>query len=60
MYDEIWTVDEARKAIEQGNRLYTLSASGVYGEVEIFEDGIRARPDEGAGDQIDELPPCGS
>ena len=59
MYDEIWTVDEARHAIEQGSRLYTLSASGVYGEVEIFEGGIRARSDHGSGDQLDELPSCG-
>lgn len=59
MYDEIWTVDEARRAIEQDNRLYTLSAAGVYGEVEIFENGIRARSDDGAGDQLDELPSCG-
>ena len=59
MYDEIWNVEQARAAIEQGDRLYTLDASGCYGEVELSENGIRARSDKGTGDQLDELPACG-
>jgi hypothetical protein len=59
MYDEIWTVEQARNAVERGDRLYTLSSSGSYGEVELSDDGIRARSDQGADDQLDELPPCG-
>jgi hypothetical protein len=59
MYDEIWTVDQARAAIEQGSRLYTLNASGGYGEVELSEDGIRAGSDHGADDELADLPPCG-
>jgi hypothetical protein len=59
MYDEIWTVEQARSAVEQGDRLYTLSASGGYGEIELTEDGIRARSDQGEGDPLDELPSCG-
>ena len=59
MYDEIWTVEQARRAVEQGDRLYTLSPSGGFGEIELFNDGIRATSDHGAGDQLDALPPCG-
>lgn len=59
MYDEIWSVEQARSALEQGDRLYTLSSTGGYGEVELFENGLRATSDHGAGDQLDELPPCG-
>lgn len=59
MYDDIWTVEQARSAVEQGHRLYTLSPSGGFGEIELFKDGIRATSDHGAGDQLDALPPCG-
>jgi hypothetical protein len=59
MYDEIWSIDQARSAVEQGHRLYTLSLAGGYGEVELCEDGIRATSDHDARDQLDELPPCG-
>ena len=59
MYDEIWTVAQARSAVEQGDRLYTLGPSGGFGEIELFEDGIRARSDHRAGDLLDALPPCG-
>jgi hypothetical protein len=59
MYDEIWSVEQARGAVEQGHRLYTLDPSGGFGEIELFEDGIRAKSDHGGGDQLDELPPCG-
>ena len=59
MYDEIWSVDQARNAVEQGHRLYILSPTGGFGEIELFEDGIRATPDHGAADPLDALPPCG-
>jgi hypothetical protein len=59
MYDDIWTIEQARHAIAQGHRLYTLSSSGGYGEVEPRGEGIRARSDHRTGDQLDDLPPCG-
>jgi hypothetical protein len=59
MYDEIWTVEQARQAMEQGHRLYTLSSSGGYATVEPSEDGIRAPSDHGGRDQLDDLPTCG-
>jgi len=59
MYDEVWSVDQARAAIREGNRLYTLSASGGYAEVELTDDGIQARSDHSAGDTLDDLPACG-
>jgi hypothetical protein len=59
MYDDIWTVEQARHAIEQGHRLYTLSPSGGYAQVELSEESLRARSDHSTGDQLDELPVCG-
>jgi hypothetical protein len=59
MYDDTWTVEQARGAIEQGHRLYTLSPSGGYATVELSGEGISARSDHGAGDQLDDLPACG-
>jgi len=59
MYDEVWSVDQARAAIREGNRLYTLSSSGGYAEVELTDDGIQARSDHSAGDMLDDLPACG-
>jgi hypothetical protein len=47
-----------RNAVERGERLYTLGPSGGFGEIEVVEDGIRATSDHGAGDQLDDLPPC--
>jgi hypothetical protein len=49
MYDEIWSVEQARSAVEQGDRLYILSPVGGFGEVELFEDGIRATSDHVRG-----------
>jgi hypothetical protein len=59
MYDDVWTVEQARAAIQEGNRLYTLSASGGYAEVELTVDGIQATSDHSAGDKLDDLPTCG-
>ena len=58
MYDDLWTVEQARAAIEEGHRLYALSASGGYAEVELTTDGIRATLDHSAGDMLDDLPAC--
>jgi hypothetical protein len=59
MYDDIWTVEQARQAIADGHRLYTLSPAGGYAEVQLSDDGIEAKSDHSAGDKLDELPPCG-
>ena len=59
MYDDIWTVEQARDAIQQGHRLYILSSVGGYAQVELDEDGIRAKPDHSTGNPLEELPPCG-
>lgn len=59
MYDDVWTIEQARRAIEEGNRLYTLSPSGGYAVVELTGHGIQARSDHTGGDTLDELPACG-
>jgi hypothetical protein len=59
MYDDIWSVEQARDAIQQGHRLYILSPAGGYSQVELDGDGIRANPDHSAGNPLDELPHCG-
>lgn len=49
MYDEVWTIEEARKAVKQGHRLYVVNpASSDRREVDLesFED-------------LEDLPPCG-
>jgi hypothetical protein len=59
MYDDLWTVEQARAAIAEGHRLYALSPSGSYAEVELTTDGIRATLDHSADDMLDDLPACG-
>ena len=59
MYDDIWTVEQAREAIEEGHRLYTLSPAGGYAQVELTADGIQATSDHSPGDKLDDLPTCG-
>lgn len=59
MYDDVWTVAEARDAIAQGNRLYTLSPSGGYAQVKRSGENLSAISDHGTGDQLDDLPTCG-
>ena len=59
MYDDIWTVEQARAAIEEGHRLYTLSPAGGYAEVELTMGGISAKSDRSAGEKLDDLPACG-
>ena len=38
MYDEIWSVEQARAAIEQGDRLYTM-----HPDVRAFEPAATSR-----------------
>ena len=60
MYDDLWTLEQARQAIERGHRLYTVSPStGAEAELELHEDGIRTRPGEGVDHDLDDLPTCG-
>jgi hypothetical protein len=59
MYDDIWTLDEARHAIQQGHRLYAVSPStGVEVELEVHGEGIRTSPGENADLDLDDLPTC--
>jgi hypothetical protein len=59
MYDDQWTLEEARHAIQQGHRLYAVSPStGV--EVELHGEGIRTRPGENVDFDLDDLPTCSS
>ena len=60
MYDDLWTLEEARQAIQQGHRLYAVSPStGVEVELELHGEGIRAKPGEEADLDLDDLPTCG-
>jgi hypothetical protein len=59
MYDDLWTLEEARHAIQQGHRLYAVSPTGVEVELELHEESIRAKPGEGADLDLDDLPTCG-
>jgi hypothetical protein len=53
MYDDLWTVQEAREAIEQGHVLYMLDPStGDRSELVLDNGEIRPTP-------LDDLPPCG-
>ena len=59
-HDDVWTLDEARHAIQQGLRLYAVSPStGVEVDLELHEEGIRTRPAEGTDLDLDDLPTCG-
>lgn len=57
MYDDVWTIEQARHAIEKGHRLYIVSpSSGAQAEIEIFEDGIRTKPEQSTDNTLDDLP----
>jgi hypothetical protein len=61
MYDDLWTLEEARHAIQQGHRLYAVSPStGVEVELELHGEDIRIRPGENADLDLDDLPTCQS
>jgi hypothetical protein len=60
MYDDLWTVDQARRAIEEGHRLYTVNPStGVRVELELHNGSIRTKPGQAGEHTLDDLPPCG-
>jgi hypothetical protein len=59
-HDDLLTLQEARRAIQQGNRLYAVSPStGAEVELELHGEGIRARPGRSADLDLDDLPTCG-
>jgi hypothetical protein len=59
-HDDLWTLDEARRAIQQGHRLFTVSPStGVEVEVELHEESIRTSSGESVDHDLDDLPNCG-
>ncbi|HEY7420786.1 MAG TPA: hypothetical protein VH541_02155 [Gaiellaceae bacterium] len=59
-HDALLTLEEARRAIQQGLRLYAVSPStGVEVELELHGEGIRAGPGESADLDLDDLPTCG-
>lgn len=49
MYDDLWTIEQARNAIEQGHRLYVLSPGS----------GDRTELDLESYDELEDLPTCG-
>lgn len=49
MYDDLWSIEEAREAMEQGHRLYVVSPTS----------GDRTELDLKSFDDLDDLPPCG-
>jgi hypothetical protein len=58
-YDDIWTVEAARYAIEQHHRLYTVDPdTGKEADIELYEDTIRTNPDQSTANNLDSLPPC--
>jgi hypothetical protein len=60
MYDDLWTLEEVRNAIQHGHRLYAVSpSSGVEVELELHGEDIRAKPPEGFDHDLDDLPACG-
>jgi len=59
IYDDQWTLEEARYAIQQGHRLYAVSPStGVEVELELHGEGIRTSPGESVDFDLDGLPTC--
>jgi hypothetical protein len=57
MYDDVWTIEQARHAIDKGHRLYTVSAStGDQAELEVYGDGIRTKPEQSSDNTLDDLP----
>jgi hypothetical protein len=60
MYDDLWTVAQARQAIEDGHRLYTVDPeTGRQADLELSGEGLGTNPGAGDGNSLDELPPCG-
>ena len=49
MYDDLWTIEQAREAIEQGHQLYVVSPAS----------GDRTELDLESYDELEDLPTCG-
>jgi hypothetical protein len=49
MYDELWTIDQAREAVEQGHLLYVVDPAS----------GARTELDLESHTDLDDLPTCG-
>lgn len=49
MYDELWTIEQARSELEEGHRLYVLSPT----------TGDRTELDLDSYEALDDLPACG-
>jgi len=57
MYDDVWTIEQARHAIERGHRLYIVSPStGDEAELELYGEGIRTKPEQSTDNTLDDLP----
>lgn len=57
MYDDVWTIEQARHAIEKGHRLYVVSPStGAEAELELYGDGIRTKPEQSTDNTLGDLP----
>lgn len=57
MYDDVWTIEQARHAIEKGHRLYIVSPStGAEADLEPHGDGIRTKPGQGTDNTLYDLP----
>jgi hypothetical protein len=57
MYDDVWTIEQARHAIEKGHRLYIVSpTTGAQAELELYGDGIRTKPEQSTDNTLDDLP----
>ena len=58
-HDDLLTLEQARDAIRQGNRLYAVSPStGVEVELELHGEGIRLSSGENGDLDLDDLPTC--
>jgi hypothetical protein len=54
IYDDRWTLEQARAAIEEGHRLYIVTpVTGDRTDLELDEDGFRLSSD------LEDLPVCG-
>ncbi len=60
MYDDLWTIEQARQAIQEGQRLYiTDPSTGAETELDLSAEGIRVKPGQSTDYGLDDLPPCG-
>lgn len=59
-HESLWTLEETRRAIQEGRRLFAVSPStGAEVELELHGEGIRLKPGESADLDLDDLPTCG-